>query len=119
MTDIFVRRQLSANDTSAAVGYAPLTETERCVLATERHLNSTAMQTLFPEIGEDVKVMGYRLGRHLSTVLSRMKHTTSSVKRPSVTNYTAPSALSYKRSTSSMLRSIPSISRDAASAACT
>jgi S-adenosylmethionine synthetase len=70
LTDIFVRRQLSANDTSAAVGYAPLTETERCVLAAERHLNSTAMQTLFPEIGEDVKVMGYRLGRHLTLTIA-------------------------------------------------
>ena len=39
LTDIFARAHLSANDTSAAVGYAPLTETERCVLAAERWLN--------------------------------------------------------------------------------
>jgi S-adenosylmethionine synthetase len=70
LTDIFARQRLSANDTSAAVGYAPLTETERCVLAAERHLNSAAMQTPFPEIGEDIKVMAYRQGRHLTLTIA-------------------------------------------------
>lgn len=49
-----------ANDTSAAVGYAPLTETERLVLATETYLNSGSFKERFPETGEDVKVMGVR-----------------------------------------------------------
>lgn len=70
LTDIFARQWLSANDTSAAVGYAPLTETERCVLAAERRLNDAAMQTLFPEIGEDIKVMGYRQDRHLTLTIA-------------------------------------------------
>jgi S-adenosylmethionine synthetase len=51
---------LGANDTSAAVGYAPLSETERLVLETERYLNSPAFKAHFPETGEDVKVMGVR-----------------------------------------------------------
>lgn len=62
LTDIFLRsgpiRQ--ANDTSAAVGYYPLSQTEQVVLDLERHLNSKAFKERFPETGEDVKVMGLR-----------------------------------------------------------
>ena len=65
LTDIFEREVIGANDTSAAVGYAPLTETERLVFATERYLNSAEFKQLFPEGGEDVKVMGYRRDRDL------------------------------------------------------
>lgn len=53
-----------ANDTSAAVGYAPLTRTERLVLATERFLNGTRFKTEFPDTGEDVKVMAFRTETH-------------------------------------------------------
>jgi S-adenosylmethionine synthetase len=60
LTDIFERDVIEANDTSAAVGYAPLTETERLVLAAEQWLNSPDFQRRFPEAGEDVKVMGVR-----------------------------------------------------------
>jgi len=65
LTDIFEREVIGANDTSAGVGYAPLTDTEKLVLATERHLNSTAFKAAFPEAGEDIKVMGYRHGHEL------------------------------------------------------
>ena len=65
LTDIFQREQVGANDTSAAVGYAPLTETERLVLLAERTLNDPAFKADFPEAGEDVKVMGVRQGREL------------------------------------------------------
>ncbi|HEY5599904.1 MAG TPA: methionine adenosyltransferase, partial [Candidatus Manganitrophaceae bacterium] len=61
---------LGANDTSAAVGYAPLTETERLVLDAERHLNAPAFKKRFPETGEDVKVMGIRTGRRLSLTVA-------------------------------------------------
>ncbi len=62
LTDIFKRKSeiLGANDTSAAVGYAPITRTERIVLQTEQHLNSKDFKERFPETGEDVKVMGFR-----------------------------------------------------------
>jgi len=50
-----------ANDTSALVGYAPLTPTEQLVLHTEQYLNSPAFKARFPESGEDVKVMGVRV----------------------------------------------------------
>ncbi len=65
LVDIFNREVPGANDTSAAVGYAPLTETERLVLSTERHMNSPEFKTQFPEAGEDIKVMGFRRGKEL------------------------------------------------------
>jgi len=66
LVDIFSRDIPGANDTSAAVGYAPLTETERLVLQTERYMNSPAFKQQFAEAGEDIKVMGYRRGAELN-----------------------------------------------------
>lgn len=65
LTDIFERKVIGANDTSAAVGYAPMTETEKIVLATEKRLNSPEFKKEFPVAGEDIKVMGYRFDRRL------------------------------------------------------
>jgi len=65
LTDIFDREVIGANDTSAAVGYAPLTETEKIVLNVERYLNSSEFKESYPESGEDIKVMGYRRDREL------------------------------------------------------
>ncbi len=58
-----------ANDTSYGVGHAPLTETERVVLETERHLNGSYGADN-PEIGQDVKVMGKREGDHLDVTVA-------------------------------------------------
>lgn len=62
LTDIFKRKGevLGANDTSAAVGYAPMTRTEKIVLQTERYVNSPEFKKRFPESGEDVKIMAFR-----------------------------------------------------------
>lgn len=65
LVDIFSRSKMTANDTSAAVGFAPLTETERLVLVAEQRLNSPAFKSQYPEAGEDVKVMAVRRGRML------------------------------------------------------
>lgn len=65
LVGLFDARVATANDTSAAVGYAPLTETERLVFEAERYLNSLEFKERFPETGEDVKVMGVRRGRVL------------------------------------------------------
>jgi S-adenosylmethionine synthetase len=70
LTDLFEREVIGANDTSAAVGYAPLTETERLVLAAEQWLNSPDFQPQFPEAGEDVKVMGIRRDRELTLTVA-------------------------------------------------
>jgi len=75
LTDIFKRRELGkellgANDTSAAVGYAPLTATEKVVLEIERHLNSPDFKKSFPESGEDIKVMALRHNDRLELTVS-------------------------------------------------
>ncbi len=72
LTDIFRRggKVLDANDTSAAVGWAPLTKTERSVLSTENYLNSKEFKSVFPETGEDIKVMGLRKGDELELIVS-------------------------------------------------
>jgi len=49
-----------ANDTSIGVGFAPMTELERIVLAVEQTLNGAQFKQRFPETGEDIKVMGVR-----------------------------------------------------------
>ncbi|NPB05223.1 MAG: methionine adenosyltransferase [Aquificae bacterium] len=51
-----------ANDTSFAVGYAPFDDLERVVYNTERFLNSEEFKREHPYLGEDIKVMGVRLG---------------------------------------------------------
>ena len=51
LVDIFDRSEAPANDTSAAVGYAPLSPTEQIVLDTERLLNSREFKQEFPEVG--------------------------------------------------------------------
>ena len=51
-----------ANDTSFAVGYAPFDDLERVVYNTERYLNSEEFKKEHPYLGEDIKVMGVRLG---------------------------------------------------------
>jgi len=70
LTDIFSREIIGANDTSAGVGYAPLTETERLVFAAEKYLNSEGFKRSFPETGEDIKVMGYRFRRNLTLTVA-------------------------------------------------
>ncbi|NJD52558.1 MAG: methionine adenosyltransferase [Candidatus Methanoperedens sp.] len=72
LTDIFKRKDaiLGANDTSAAVGYAPMTPTETLVLETEKYLNSPDFKKRFPESGEDIKVMGLREKNKLNLTIA-------------------------------------------------
>jgi S-adenosylmethionine synthetase len=58
---VFEQKQVLANDTSFGVGFAPLSNTERLVLESERFLTGKLKKKL-PALGEDVKVMGYRSG---------------------------------------------------------
>ncbi len=59
-----------ANDTSVGVGYAPLSPLERLVLAVETTLNSRDFKRRLPEVGEDVKVMGVRLGNNVKIMVA-------------------------------------------------
>lgn len=64
LIDLFLRAPPIplANDTSFGVGFAPFSETEKIVLATEKMLNSKEYKSKFPSVGEDIKVMAVRNG---------------------------------------------------------
>jgi S-adenosylmethionine synthetase len=72
LAEIFKKKDeiLGANDTSAVVGYAPLTPTEKIVLETERFLNSKEFKKKHPESGEDIKVMGLRVDNTLDLTIA-------------------------------------------------
>ncbi len=72
LTDIFSRpgEVRVANDTSAAVGYYPLSPTELAVLEMERFLNGREFKERFPQSGEDIKVMGARNGKNLDLTVA-------------------------------------------------
>ncbi|MEW6002303.1 MAG: methionine adenosyltransferase [Nitrospirota bacterium] len=72
LTDIFLRpgEIKGANDTSAAVGYYPLSPAETIVLKLEEYLNSKDFKDRFPETGEDIKVMGMRRGKYLNVTVA-------------------------------------------------
>jgi S-adenosylmethionine synthetase len=74
LVDLYLRQQKTgialANDTSCGVGYAPLDELEQLVYAVERHLNSATTKAAHPEIGEDIKVMGVRLGEAIKLTVA-------------------------------------------------
>jgi len=72
LADIFARPGAVrvANDTSAAVGYYPLSPTERAVMGMERLLNGREFKERFPQTGEDIKVMGARKGKDLDLTVA-------------------------------------------------
>jgi S-adenosylmethionine synthetase len=65
---VFLRKKSMpvANDTSVGVGFAPLSETEKIVFDIEQLLNSSKFKKKYPAVGEDVKVMGMRVGKKLN-----------------------------------------------------
>jgi S-adenosylmethionine synthetase len=71
LTGLFVRGsgRALANDTSCGVGFAPFSDLEKVVLGIERHLNASETKTSHPELGEDIKVMGVRRGRHVDVTI--------------------------------------------------
>ncbi len=74
LVDLYLRQKQTgmwlANDTSCGVGFAPLTELEHMVLEVEKHLNAPATKTSYPQIGQDVKVMGIRSRRRINLTLA-------------------------------------------------
>ncbi len=61
---VFDQKEVLSNDTSFGVGFAPLSDTERIVLESEKLL-TLKLKKKVPAIGEDVKVMGYRQGEKI------------------------------------------------------
>ncbi len=72
LVSVFMRKREMpvSNDTSIGVGYAPLSPTERLVLSIEKLLNSRDFKKKYPEVGEDVKVMGLRRKRRLDVTVA-------------------------------------------------
>jgi len=72
LVSVFMREKVMpiSNDTSIGVGYAPLTPTERLVLSIEKLLNSSVFKRKYPEVGEDIKVMGLRRKRNLQLTVA-------------------------------------------------
>jgi S-adenosylmethionine synthetase len=74
LQDIFSRKRkgefLGANDTSAAVGFAPYTEQEKLILGLEKYLNSREFKKVHPESGEDIKLMALRRGRKVDLTVA-------------------------------------------------
>ena len=72
LISVFLRKKQMpvANDTSVGVGFAPLSQTERTVLEIEKMLNSGKFKKKFPEVGEDVKVMGLRVKNKLAVTVA-------------------------------------------------
>jgi S-adenosylmethionine synthetase len=63
-------RPVLANDMSFAVGYAPASRLENIVRAVEQTLTAPSTVAAHPMIGEDVKVMGVRRGRHIDLTIA-------------------------------------------------
>lgn len=59
-----------SNDTSGAVGFAPLSPTEEIVLRVRQLLNGSDFLRRFPEAGEDVKIFAVRNGTRLSLTIA-------------------------------------------------
>jgi S-adenosylmethionine synthetase len=69
LSAVYETKKLLANDTSFGVGYAPLSETEKVTLETEKYVNGD-MKKKLKETGEDVKVMASRVGDELSLTVA-------------------------------------------------
>src|SRR5207237_1118858 len=72
LISVFLRNQDMpiSNDTSVGVGFAPLSPTERLVYDAEQLLNSPKTKKKYPEVGEDIKVMGMRMKKKLNITVA-------------------------------------------------
>ena len=59
-----------SNDTSFGVWYGPNTDLENVVLNVEKELNSLETKRRYPQIGEDIKVMGVRRGDSINLTIA-------------------------------------------------
>ena len=65
LISLIERKVPKANDTSICVGFAPQSKLERIVLETERKINSKSFKAKYPEVGEDVKILGVRCDKKI------------------------------------------------------
>ena len=70
LTGVYKTSGVLANDTSFGVGYAPYSITDKLVLETEELINGKKFKSVLPETGQDVKVMGSRVGNKLTMTIA-------------------------------------------------
>ena len=70
LTGVYKTSGVLANDTSFGVGYAPYSITDKLVLETEELINGKKFKSALPETGQDVKVMGSRVGNKLTMTIA-------------------------------------------------
>jgi S-adenosylmethionine synthetase len=74
LVDIYMRQLKEgvplSNDTSFGVGYAPFDDLENVVYHIEKRLNDKELKKVHPEVGEDVKVMGVRVGDKIKVTIA-------------------------------------------------
>jgi S-adenosylmethionine synthetase len=74
LVDIYMRQLRSgvplSNDTSFGVGFAPFDDLENIVYHIEKELNSQDFKASNPEVGEDIKVMGVRIGERIKVTVA-------------------------------------------------
>lgn len=66
---LYETKKRLANDTSFGVSFAPLSDTERLTLETERFINGKLKKKL-PEVGEDIKVMACRTNEKIHLTIA-------------------------------------------------
>ena len=59
-----------SNDTSFGVGFAPFDDLENVVYHVEKRLNDKEFKKNHPEVGEDIKVMGVRVGEKIRITIA-------------------------------------------------
>jgi len=70
LKEVFTDEMPISNDTSFGVGYAPFSITEKIVLDVANMLNSEEFIKNYPAVGEDIKVMALRQGKHIKLTIS-------------------------------------------------
>ncbi len=70
LKEVFAQKMPLSNDTSIGVGYAPFSKTEKIVLEVGKMLNSKEFVKKYPAVGEDIKIMALRQGRHIKLTIS-------------------------------------------------
>lgn len=74
LVDIYMRQLKEglplSNDTSFGVGYAPFDDLESVVYHIEKRLNDKEFKKVHPEVGEDIKVMGVRIGEKIKITIA-------------------------------------------------
>ena len=74
LVDIYMRQLREglplSNDTSFGVGYAPFDDLENVVYHVEKRLNDKEFKKAHPEVGEDIKVMGVRVGEKIKITIA-------------------------------------------------